>query len=135
MAQQNPSWLLIAFISAFLVIGVPYWLVPYREVSLPTTLMGPGLFAVGLAALVLRARGAARFWTAAIVAGAAVPAAVFARVTVDTLRDLTSHNLWPFEIVIALGVGMFPAVSGAIAGSLLAKLTNAATARSGSDRA
>lgn len=97
--------------------------------------MGPGLLVVGLAALVLRARGAARFWTAAIVTGAAVPAAVLARVLVDTQRDPTSHNLWPFEIVIALGVGLFPAVSGAIVGSLFAKLTHSATARSGSDRA
>jgi hypothetical protein len=135
MTQQKPSWLLIAFVANFLVIGVPYWRGPYREVRLSTTLTGPALPVVGVASLVLCARGASGFWTAVIVAGAAVPAAVLARVSVDTQRDPASHNLWPFEVMIALVVGLFPALGGAIVGRILARLTNAPTARPGSDRA
>jgi ABC-type branched-subunit amino acid transport system permease subunit len=44
---------------------------------------------------------------------------VLARVIVDVVRDPTSHNLWPFEIVIAVLVGAAAAVAGALLGSLL----------------
>ena len=51
--------------------------------------------------------------------GAAVPAAVWARVVVETAKDPTSHNLWPFEIAIAMVVGMACALIGAIAGGVI----------------
>jgi hypothetical protein len=31
---------------------------------------------------------------------------VAGRIVLDTARDPTSHNLWPFEIVIAGGAGL-----------------------------
>ena len=48
-----------------------------------------------------------------------VPAAVMARVVVDTARDSTSHNLWPLEILIALAVGLACSLVGTALGSLL----------------
>ena len=42
-----------------------------------------------------------------------------ARVVVDTMRDPTSHNLWPFEVVIAFMVGLAGAVPGALIGSAI----------------
>jgi len=51
-----------------------------------------------------------------VAAGAGVPLAVLAKVAWDVAGDPTSHNLWPFELVIALGVAAVPAVLGALAG-------------------
>jgi hypothetical protein len=116
----------IAFVASFLAVGVPYWMIPYNEVNLPDALMTPGLFVVVFASLVMRAYGVASFWKAASIVGAAVPAAVLARVIWDGVQDPTSHNLWPLEILIALPMGLGCALAGAIAGSLLAKLPGAA---------
>ena len=101
-------------------MGIPYWAIPYGRLSLPNALMGPGLFVVGLTACLLCACGVARFRRVTLVQAAAVPAVVFARVLTDGLRDSTSHNLWPLEAVIALGMGLVGASAGALTGSLVA---------------
>ena len=68
--------------------------------------------------LALLARGVwkAGFWTTTLVVGASVPAAVMARVVHDTWSDPTSHNLWPFELILAAGPGLLVAAIGALAG-------------------
>jgi len=45
--------------------------------------------------------------------------AVIAQIIVDTTRDPTSHNLAPFEVVIALAFGFPPAALGVILGNLV----------------
>jgi hypothetical protein len=35
-----------------------------------------------------------------------------ARVAVETSRDPTTHNLWPFEVVIAGGIGLIAGALG-----------------------
>jgi hypothetical protein len=115
-------WWIAAFITGMVAVGVPYWQVPYRQVALPNTLMGPGLIAVVLAATALRASGAARVRHAVMVAGAAVPAAVLARVIVETMKDPTSHNLWPLEVIMAMVVGFPCAIAGALAGAVTGRL-------------
>lgn len=47
--------------------------------------------------------------------------AVVARIFVDVIRDGTSHNLWPFEIIIASIVSFPLALIGVLAGSLVVK--------------
>ena len=111
----------IAFVASVLVVGVPYWLVPYGKVSLPDTLAVTGLLVPAGAALVLRSCRVATFWTVASVIAASVPAAVLARVTVDCLRDPMAHNLWPLEIAIVLPLGLIGALVGAVAGGLAAR--------------
>jgi multisubunit Na+/H+ antiporter MnhG subunit len=100
MNKSARYWLAGAFLAGFLAIGVPYWPIPYNKVSLPNTLYGTGLVVVGVAAAAARAFGKAHFLAAVFVAGAAIPAAVIARVAVETSRDPTSHNLWPLEVII-----------------------------------
>jgi hypothetical protein len=51
-----------------------------------------------------------------------VIAVVVARVVVEGVQDPTSHNLWPFEVIIALMVGFACAFGGAVAGRLIAGL-------------
>ena len=119
MTRSSPAWLLIGFLIAFVAVGFAHWQLPYDKVSLPNSLYGPGLVAVGLIALMLRAFGVGRFLTVWLLIAATVPAAVMARVVVDTTRDPTSHNLWPLEILIALAVGLACSLVGAALGSLL----------------
>ena len=114
----------IGFAVACLLIGATYWMIPYNKVNLPDALYGPGLIAVALAALLLRAFGIAPFWKVVRTMAASVPAAVLLRVAVEVAKDPTSHNLWPFEVVIALALGFACALAGAFAGFLISKLND-----------
>lgn len=122
MDKLKQNGLPIAFISSFFAVGVPYWLIPYSKLNLPDALMTAGMFVVVFAALVLRLYGRTPFWKVTSIVGASVPAAVFARVIVDGVKDPSSHNLWPLEIIIALPMGLACAIAGAIAGHLVARL-------------
>lgn len=108
---------------SFFAVGFPYWQIPYAKVSLPDTLYGAGLLAVGVLAAAARGFGKARLLAVILVVGASVPAAVLARVAVDTAKDPTSHNLWPFEFIIAAVVGVLCSSAGALVGSLPALLS------------
>lgn len=119
MKEKYRTW--AAFAVSFLAVGLPYWLIPYKSVNLPDALIAPGLLVVCAAALLLRAHRIAPFWRTTAVIGAAVPAAVFARVIAEGLQDPTSHNLWPLEIIIAAVLGFICALAGAAAGSLAAR--------------
>jgi hypothetical protein len=80
-----------------LAVGIPYCMIPYNKVNLPDALPGPGLLAV--------------------------VAAVFLRIVVEGTADPTSHNLWPFEVIIAVGLGFSIAFAGAVIGRLAAKVS------------
>ena len=114
--------LAVAFLVAFFAIGLPYWSVPYGKVGAPSALLGVGLAVSALAALVVSAAGFARARLAALVVGASGPAAVMLRVIVDCSRDPTAHNLWPFEVALAGGVGLMASTAGAVLGAVIAKL-------------
>jgi hypothetical protein len=90
-------WLTTAFTVGFFAVGLPYWQIPYAKVSLPDTLYGFGLLVVGISAFALRLLAQARGAAVMFVVGGSVPAAVLARVIVETSIDSTSHNLWPLE--------------------------------------
>jgi hypothetical protein len=122
MDQIKNHGLSIAFVASFLAVGVPYWLIPYNKISLPDTLITPGLLVVGFSALMLYLFKVARSRKVIGIIGSSVPAAVLARVLVETWEDPTSHNLWPFEVIIALMLGLSCALAGAIVGSLFARL-------------
>jgi hypothetical protein len=107
-------WLIGGFVVAFFAVGLPYWQVPYAKVALPNTLMGPGVIVVAIAAALARTMGRTRFWATVLVIAAAVPCVVMARVTADTATDPTSHNLWPFEVVIASFVGLMASGVGTV---------------------
>jgi hypothetical protein len=118
MTLRAAFWLVAAFVISFFAVGVPYWQIPYAKVSLPTTLYDTGLVVVGLLAAAARALGKARLMAAILAAGAAVPAPILTRIAVDTARDPTSHNLWPFEFIIGAVIGVLCSSAGALVGSL-----------------
>jgi hypothetical protein len=109
----------LAFAACFLVVGVPYWAIPYAQVSLPGTLMGLELLIVPAAAFALRFPLRVPFLPAAATPGLAVPAAVLARVAWEVVQDPTSHNLWPFEAVLAALLGFGVALAGVVPASLI----------------
>lgn len=111
----------LSMTASFLAVGIPYWLIPYNKASLPGSLLTPGLAVVVLFAMLLRMHAAASFWRATSMIGLSACTAVMARVLVDVARDPTSHNLWPFEVVIALLVGLPCAAAGAVVGGLIAR--------------
>jgi hypothetical protein len=120
----------VVWIASFLAVGVPYWPIPYRSVNLPDSLMTPALLVVVMAVLAVGVSRRAGVWRQALLIGGAVPAAVLARVTWDVMKDPTSHNLWPFEAVIAAVLGF----SCALAGGLLAIVVTKVAGRPASGR-
>ena len=122
MLKTSNQWLVAAFLIGFFAVGLGYWPIPYSKLSLPDSLYGLGVIVVGGAAALTRALSDNRFWRTVLVTSAAVPGAVCARVIFDAWRDPTSHNLWPFEILIALVMGLAVTVLGALLGSLFRRL-------------
>ncbi|HEY1267447.1 MAG TPA: hypothetical protein VGH16_09340 [Candidatus Binatia bacterium] len=119
MKNGSKILLVAAFVVPFFAVGIPYWPIPYSKVSLPDSLYGIGLIVVFLAAVACRYLAAVRFRSATLSAGASVPGAVMARVIYETAIDPTSHNLWPFELVIAAGVGFSLSLMGSLVGGFL----------------
>jgi hypothetical protein len=111
--------LAVAFAVALLAIGVPYWRIPYAKLALPDALISVGLVVAFGAAAAVRFFGAASLWHAILVIGLAAPCAVLLRIVVGVIADPTSHNLWPFEVVLAAGVGFATSLCGALLGSAL----------------
>lgn len=108
---------------AFVIACVLYWPAMERKMNLPDALYGlPLLVAAATAAIdawLTRRPLSRSLWLGAAV----LPAAVFARVVHDVTRDPTSHNLWPFELAIAIGVGFPAALAGALLGWGVLRLT------------
>lgn len=123
MQLKIAYWLVVAFVISFFAVGLPYWQIPYAKVSLPSTLYGTGLLVVGVLAAAARAFGKARLLVVILAVGTAVPAPILSRVIVDTAKDPTSHNLWPFEFIIATVLGALCSSAGALVGSLPALLS------------
>ena len=121
MKTQDLRLLALAFSGGFFVVGLPYWLMTYGQVNLPDAIWGPGLVVVAALAALVRIIGSPGLLITTLVVGASVPAAVMARVVFDVARDPTSHNLWPFEIVLALGPGFLPSLIGSAIGGLWAR--------------
>jgi hypothetical protein len=121
MATFKHFGLPIAFGVSVVAIGIPYWPVPYSQVALPDTRVTPALLVPVLAASALGFCALASARVIIFVVGAALPAAVLARVIVETSADPTSHNLWPLEVLIALLMGLVAALAGALAGRLAAR--------------
>jgi len=117
--EWKKYWWQPGFALAFFAVGVPYWLIPYNKLNLPSALLGAELVVVFAVAALARVYSGKSFLRVVVVMGSAVPAVVMARVVVDGVLDYSAHNLWPFEVVIAILVSGAVAVPGALAGSVV----------------
>lgn len=108
----------IAAIACLATAGVPYWRVPYSQLQLPTSLVGPGLLVTALAAGLLHWSHPLRWRLALAATGGAIVAIVVLRIALDVARDPTTHNLFPFELLLAALVGTAAAGIGIGASAL-----------------
>ena len=103
----------VTVLSGILACGLPLWRIPYKDVSIgsnPSTRVWLALGAVAglVGGWLLKPK--LRRPILAVTLGFAL--AVCGRVEVETSRDPTSHNLWPFEVVIAAFYGFLAASIG-----------------------
>ena len=92
------------FSAAFLAVGIPWWTAPYNHFTLSHPLA-----ILGCLVLVCLSAGA-------------VPCAVMVRVLVDVVKEPTSHNLWPFEVVLAGLFGFGLAYAAGLMGLLCRRM-------------
>ncbi len=101
----------------FLAAGLILWPIPYNKVSM---LSSPYLWewAIAGAAAGLMGRLTMRQPIVLIASMIAVGfcCATLVRVIFETIIDPTSHNLWPFEIGIAVFIGFPSGLLGALLG-------------------
>jgi hypothetical protein len=119
--QRAMVVLAVAFVACVLVLGLPNWTLSYSELNQHNPMYGWGLAVLFVFAAVIRGAGLAGFLSTWATMAAVLPVITMTRVVYDTAIDPTSHNLWPFELVIAVVVGMAVTLVGAFAGTLLAR--------------
>jgi hypothetical protein len=110
------------FAAALLAVGLPWWLAPYNRFSLSHPVAILGCLAFLLIAAGAGGWSALRPGRAVLAVGTAVPVAVVLRVVVGGFRDPTSHNLWPFEVLIMAVPGFALATLGVLAGRRLRRI-------------
>ncbi len=115
MTRSSPVWLPIGFAIALIGVGFKYWQLPADQAVLPAALYTPGLAAVAVVAMLLRAFGTGRFLRIWVWAAIAVPVAV-------VLRHLLAGDAaveWARELWIATALGLAASLVGTVIGSLL----------------
>lgn len=118
MTRDSKAWRWIGFLIALVGVGFPYWQLPPELAGLPRALYGPGLVAVGVIAMLLRAFGTGRFATLWLLIAFAVPAAVLVRIAGDAMRQLPSAGAPVADVVIAGALGLGTSLAGMLVGSL-----------------
>lgn len=118
MTKRSLWWSIGASVAALFMLGAQYWPIPYSSADLPDSLLGYGLIGVAVCALVAQAFGRGRLLPTITIVATSVPAAIMLRVAVEVALDPTSHNLWPFEVLIGVFIGLGAASAGAVIGSV-----------------
>jgi len=129
---HNPAfWVACAATAlvSWLAIGATYWTAPYGALNLPDALYVVGFALVPGGALALALWEPRRFLVIVGAQTAAVVAVVAVRIAADLARDPTTHNLFPFEIAIAIFVGGIAAGCGAGIGRLARRFVTPASTR------
>jgi hypothetical protein len=110
-------------VAGLLLTGIPYWRLPYNADFFGDTAVQLGFVGLAVVTAMLAASGVARlrriFWLML----ATFPTAVAIRVVVETAKDPTDHNLWPFELIFAAVVSLAAVVPGLLVGILVRRLS------------
>ena len=121
MAERSTLWLAAGFAAGVLLMGIPFWQLPYNHEGFIYPGLIIGLVALGVVTAMLAVLDIARtrriFWTMM----SAFPAAIAIRVAVEVAQDPTDHNLWPFEIVYGYVMSLAAVVPGLLVGVLAGK--------------
>ena len=117
----NPKKVMIgAFLLCFFIAGIPFWLIPYSNVTVPNSFFGIGIIAVFSIAAVLAFRFG--FRKGLVVPGLVFPAVLMIRVVVEGVMEPSRHNLWPLALIIVVILGFVVAGAGATLGWLTSRL-------------
>jgi hypothetical protein len=114
-------WLVAAFVACFVVGGWLVWRGSYQEYQAGSFLRSIVLL-IAIVAFALALLSDAGIIASATTIGCAFPAVIMVRVVLDVTKDPTDHNLWPFEIAIALVIGMGAAFATASLGGICRRL-------------
>jgi len=109
-----------AFMLCFFAAGIPFWVIPYSNVTVPNSFFGVGIIVVFSAAIVLAFRFG--FIKGLLVPGLVFPAVLMIRVIVEGILEPSRHNLWPLALIITVLLGLVVAGTGATLGWLAARL-------------
>ena len=115
MTRSSPVWLPIGFAIALLGVGFKFWQLPAEVAGLPQALYGPGLAAVAVVALLLRALGTGRFLKIWLVIALSVPLAVAIR----WLLGAPAADAFGIAVTVGLILGLAASFVGTAIGSLL----------------
>jgi hypothetical protein len=114
----------ISVLAGLLACGLPLWPIPYSRINMPGNPSMSVWFLGGACAGLIAGyllRPGIRMPTLSVAAGFVL--AVLGRVAVDTSRDPTSHDLWPFEVVIAGGIGLVAGLAGVLVARVVQRIT------------
>ena len=100
MKNLGLVWMLLACAVVVLAAGIPYWRLSYDELNRGHFAVLPCALLLGFLTLVLVLTEVAAVKQIAVTMLFAVPVIVCVSVIKDTAADLTSHNLWLFELVL-----------------------------------
>jgi hypothetical protein len=109
-----------AFVLSFFLVGIPFWQIPYSQVTVPHAFFGFGVVVVFSAAAFLAVR--CGFMKGLLLPGLVFPAVLMARVIVEGIMDPSRHNLWPLALIIAAVLGLLVAGVGSALGHLVARM-------------
>lgn len=123
MSDRRTLWLAAGCVAGLLLTGIPYWRLPHNADYFGDAALQLGFAGLAMVTAMLSASGVARlrriFWSML----ATFPTAVAMRVVVETARDPTDHNLWPFELIIAAIVSLAAVVPSLLVGALIGRLS------------
>ena len=117
-ARDSRAWRWVGFPIAVVGVGFPYWQLAPEQAGLPRALYGPGLVAVGVIAMLLRAFGTGRFLTLWLLIAAAVPVAVLVRIAMNAARGVAGPGPALADVVVGFGLGLGASLVGMLVGSL-----------------
>ncbi len=120
--MKNKIVLLIILVG-IMAGGLSYWFNPYNEMSLLGIsiykLMGSSAF---LSSLILTLILNEKPWRIALIITAGVIIGVMCRIIFDIIIDSSTHNLFPFEIIIAIFITVPSTFIGSYLSLLIKKL-------------
>ena len=118
MTRDSRIWRWIGFLIALVGVGFPYWQLAPEQAGLPHALYGPGLIAIAVVAMLLRAFGTGRFVTLWLLIAATVPAVVVVRIALEAVRQLPPAGAPAADLMIATALGLGASLTGMLVGSL-----------------
>jgi hypothetical protein len=116
MTRNSRIWWLVGFLIALVGVGFPYWRAPSAMTALPGAFYGPGLAAVAVIAMLLRAFGTGRFVPLWLLIASTAPVAVVLRMLLGDAGGAPVS--WPRELLVASALGLAASLVGALTGSL-----------------